>query len=236
MNIDRPLIVDQLKAFVAVRGASRSAESGGITTQSQQYSTFILKKRAASRVFFDLHLEVGGILRSWVLPKGPSIDPAVRRLAVQADDHPLASASFEGVVRSERHGSGTVMLWDAGSYCGVGSAASADGLNSALRAGTLHFMLAGTRLRGVWTLFRTHLKCDGRTQWMLVRHRGGESSRIVEPTDAFQSSIATGRTMEEIMTGACRPDVDLVEESYTKTYANPPRSLTITSCQPGERP
>lgn len=202
MNIDRPRIVDQLREFVAAKNASRIAEAGEITPRSQGFSTFIVKKRAASRVFFDLHLEVGGILRSWSVPKGPSVDPNIRRLAIQADDHPLRSATFEGVLRNDKHGPGTVMLWDAGSFCGVGSAASAHGLNSALRAGTLHFVLAGTRLRGVWTLVRTHLKCDGRTQWMLIRHCGGPTSRIVEPTDAFQSSIATGRTMEQITTGA----------------------------------
>src|SRR5689334_21068766 len=115
---------------------------------------FVIQKHAASSLHFDFRLEIGGTMKSWAVPKGPSLDPAVKRLAMQVEDHPVSYNTFEGTIPSGQYGGGTVMLWDRGTFAGANGEDDA-ALGRAYDAGRLDIVMAGERLRGGFTLVRT---------------------------------------------------------------------------------
>ena len=127
---------------------------------------YVVQKHRASQLHYDFRLELGGVLLSWAVPKGPSLDPSVKRLAMQVEDHPVDYAGFEGVIPAG-YGAGTVMVWDNGTW----SSESADPLQ-ALRQGDLKFSLYGTKLRGSWVLVRTRgFGSKAGKSWLLIKHR-----------------------------------------------------------------
>jgi bifunctional non-homologous end joining protein LigD len=149
---------------------------------------FVVQKHRASQLHYDFRLEDRGVLKSWAIPKGPSLDPTVKRLAMAVEDHPLDYAQFEGVIPEGEYGGGTVMIWDRGAYEPEGT----DDIEAALRKGELKFVLTGSKLKGSWVLVRTRSN-----QWLLIKHRDRHASTddvaVSQPT-----SIATGRTLAEI--------------------------------------
>jgi len=169
--------------------AARAGRTGGL---------YCIQKHAASRLHADLRLELDGVLVSWAVPKGPSLDPKVRRLAVHVEDHPVEYGDFEGTIPKGEYGGGTVMLWDTGTWEPIGGDPRAG-----LEKGELKFRLAGERLQGGWVL--VHTRGSGgeeENQWLLIKERD-EEARPGEP-DAWgpeDRSVSTGRTMEEITAG-----------------------------------
>jgi len=159
--------------------------------------TFVVQKHAASRLHYDFRLELEGVLKSWAVPKGPSLDPADKRLAMHVEDHPLEYGSFEGVIPKGEYGGGTVMLWDRGTWRPEGDP------HRAYRAGNLKFTLEGEKLRGGWALVRIRDRRQARDDersWLLVKHDDAEAKpsdryRVVE---AQPDSVATGRTLDAI--------------------------------------
>jgi len=123
---------------------------------------FVIHLHHARRRHFDLRLQVGGVLRSWAVPKGPSRDPSIKHLAVEVEDHPLSYGSFEGTIPEGHYGAGTVAIWDEGTWSTEGSAAQQIG------DGHLRFELHGSRLRGRWSLVRTRMQA-GKPQWLLIK-------------------------------------------------------------------
>jgi bifunctional non-homologous end joining protein LigD len=163
---------------------------------------FVVQKHDASRLHYDFRLEINGVLTSWAVPKGPSMNPADKRLAVMTEDHPLEYADFEGIIPKGQYGAGTVMVWDNGWY-ELGGDVSAD---RQLARGKLDVVLHGRKLRGGFTLIRTTNRSSGRSQarnWLLVKHRDqyGDSSWSIE-APALNQSVLTGRTLNEIAHGA----------------------------------
>lgn len=126
---------------------------------------FVVQKHEASHLHFDFRLEVDGVLKSWAVPKGPSMNPKDKRLAVQVEDHPLSYAHFEGVIPEGNYGAGEVEIWDSGTYAYIGNTLDA---SSALKHGVLEFKLHGHKLKGEFTLVHTNMD-DREKNWLLIK-------------------------------------------------------------------
>lgn len=167
---------------------------------------YVIQKHAASQLHFDLRLELDGVMKSWAVPKGPSLDPTVKRLAMQVEDHPVEYNTFEGTIPEGEYGGGTVMLWDRGTYEYGGPSGDDDpveALRAAYAKGDFKVVLRGKRLTGSWVLVRMRRGDDGR-QWLLIKHRDEAASSDVDVVAEYDTSVATGRTMEEIASGTSR--------------------------------
>ena len=181
------------------RDFEKTAEPAGkaVTPRSRRGLRFVVQKHAASHLHFDFRLELDGVMKSWAVPKGPSYDPAVRRLAMEVEDHPIEYNTFEGTIPKGQYGGGTVMLWDRGTYepeSGGGEAALREGYER----GDLKFVLHGKRLEGGWVLVRMRREESGRAQWLLIKHRDETADSAYDVTAEVLTSVASGRTMEEI--------------------------------------
>jgi bifunctional non-homologous end joining protein LigD len=154
---------------------------------------YVIQKHRASQLHYDFRLEFKGVLLSWAVPKGPSLDPSVKRLAMQVEDHPLEYGNFEGVIPEGEYGGGTVMVWDKGKWI-----PESDDIGAALQKGDLKFTLEGKKLRGSWVLVRTHgfgSKPD--KSWLLIKHRDKYASDK-DITTSQPRSVLSKRLLAEI--------------------------------------
>ena len=166
----------------------------GRITASKKELSYLIQKHDATRLHYDFRLELDGVLLSWAVTKGPSLNPADKRLAVRTEDHPLSYGTFEGTIPQGEYGGGTVMLWDQGTWEPKGDP------RLGLEKGHLSFILHGKRLKGGWGLIR--MRGDGkRENWLLVKENDTEA-RKNEANEKFlndlSSSVQTGRSMLEI--------------------------------------
>jgi bifunctional non-homologous end joining protein LigD len=190
------------------RDFAKTPEPGGASAPASARPhalQFVVQKHAASHLHFDFRLEMGGVMKSWAIPKGPSLDPAVRRLAVQVEDHPIAYNTFEGTIPAGEYGGGTVMLWDRGTYAPTAAppsdsvAAEDAALRREYESGRLDFTLHGERLRGAWALVRTRGPGSaGKPQWLLIKRRDAYADPLADIAAQATTSVATGRSMAEI--------------------------------------
>jgi len=159
--------------------------------------SFVVQKHDASSLHYDLRLELGGVLLSWAVTKGPSADPSQKRLAVRTEDHPVAYGAFEGTIPEDEYGGGTVMLWDSGWWEPLHDPAEG------LKEGKLHFRLHGARMKGGWALVRMGDEDGEKNEnWLLIKERDDfAGSRADTLTDKFKTSVTTGRTMRDIAEG-----------------------------------
>lgn len=166
---------------------------------------FIIQKHAASHLHFDLRLELDGVMKSWAVPKGPSTDPSVKRLAMEVEDHPISYNSFEGTIPKGEYGGGTVMLWDNGTYTAEGADADneIEKLRQGYRKGDLKVTFFGERMHGSWALVRMKPRDSyesSKSQWLFIKHRDSFTSTDDIVADN-PTSVTTGRTMDEIAGG-----------------------------------
>jgi bifunctional non-homologous end joining protein LigD len=197
---------DRLTEYRRKRDFRKTREPKGATGSSPDAArAFVVQKHDASRLHFDLRLEVDGVMKSWAVPKGPSLDPAVRRLAVQVEDHPREYNDFEGTIPAGEYGGGTVMIWDRGTYSvdGLATGGDPDGaMRKGLKDGKLSISFQGDRLNGSFALVRTRgSPVSGKAEWLLLKHRDRHAGPEVEPAEAELTSVVTGRTMDEIASG-----------------------------------
>lgn len=198
----------QLAEYRRKRDFSKTAEpSGDREVPEAGRLRFVIQKHAASHLHFDLRLELDGVMKSWAVPKGPSTDPSVKRLAMQVEDHPVDYNTFEGTIPQGEYGGGTVMLWDQGTYTAEGYSAdeSEDIIRESYARGELKVTFFGERMRGSWALVRMKYNRDGssssaKPQWLFIKHRDEYASSDDIVADNV-TSVTTGRTMDEIATG-----------------------------------
>jgi len=155
---------------------------------------FVVQKHDASNLHYDLRIESGGVLKSWAVPKGPSMDPKVRRLAVPTEDHPMAYADFEGVIPEGHYGAGTVIVWDRGTYRNTkGDDVS---LEMNLEEGHATLWLQGEKLRGGFALIRTG--GGEKPRWLFFKMKGDEARPGSDVLAEMPNSVKTGRSLEDV--------------------------------------
>jgi len=193
---------EQLGEYRRKRNFTRTGEPAGGKVRPGARSRrlqFVVQKHAASHLHFDLRLELDGVMKSWAVPKGPSADPADKRLAMQVEDHPMEYNAFEGTIPKGEYGGGTVMLWDRGTYTADEARPRDDVagvLRSEHRAGKLSVTFFGERLQGSWALVRTDP--GPKPKWLLIKHRDQHARPGSDLVAEHSTSVATGRTMSEI--------------------------------------
>src|SRR5712672_1777013 len=179
-----------LREYKRKRHFDRTPEPAGKQVRAAGHS-FVIQKHHASHLHYDFRLELDGVLKSWAVPKGPSLDPAVKRLAMHVEDHPVDYGSFEGIIPEGEYGGGTVMLWDQGTWEPVGDA------RAGYREGKLKFKLHGEKLRDGWRLLRSGRGDSDkeRRQWLLFKERDDEALTKGDVLEDAPLSVTTGRDL-----------------------------------------
>ena len=212
----------KLAKYRAKRDFKKTAEPSGLSAVAKaDLPRFIIQKHAARRLHYDLRLEHDGVFKSWAVTRGPSLDPADKRLAVEVEDHPLDYGDFEGTIPAGEYGGGTVQLWDRGYWQAEGGRS----VDEMLHRGDFKFILAGEKLRGGFVLVRMKNDRSGsgkRTNWLLIKHRdefaeeGGADALLAE-----DKSVASGRKMADIAAGKGRaPKPFMMAKSPKRAQAN----------------
>ena len=197
----------RLAEYRRKRDFSRTAEPRGGRRRRPVKLAYVIQKHAASHLHFDLRLELDGVMKSWAVPKGPSADPSVKRLAMQVEDHPVEYNSFEGTIPKGEYGGGTVMIWDTGTYTveGAGDRSQNAAAHDEYAKGELKVRFHGKRIRGSYALVRTKGQMRGggdpdKPAWLLIKHRDNDArpEADLDLTGEYTTSAVTRRTMEGI--------------------------------------
>jgi bifunctional non-homologous end joining protein LigD len=185
---------DLLKKYRSMRKFQETPEPAGGVPKRGGLPIFVIQKHHASQLHYDFRLEVEGVLKSWSVPKGPSYDPAVKRLAMMTEDHPYDYASFEGVIPAGNYGAGNVIIWDEGTWELTEPEDAADGL----RKGKLAFRMFGKKMFGEWALVRIKGRSPKGNEWLLLKHRDGWASSDVDVTEVAPNSVVSNLGVDEI--------------------------------------
>lgn len=182
-----------LRKYKEKRDFKATPEPRGKKLTSDHELIFVIQKHAASHLHYDLRLEMHGVLKSWAVPKGPSLDPSVKHLAIEVEDHPLEYGGFEGVIPKGQYGGGAVMVWDGGVWECEGDPIKA------YQKGDITFHLYGKKLHGAWKLIRIKGKAnDDKTNWLLFKLKDKYASKTKNIIEAKPLSILTKRSIQKI--------------------------------------
>lgn len=186
-----------LEKYQKMRDFGQTPEPRGRKTRARTRTTFVVQKHRASHLHYDFRLEMEGVLKSWAVPKGPSYDPGVRRLAMMTEDHPYEYGSFEGVIPAGNYGAGNVIIWDEGEWEFLGPGTDPV---AAVKDGKLTFKLEGKKLHGEWALIRTR---GGKgNEWLLLKHRDEWANTEIVVTEVAPLSVVSGLSVEEVDPGS----------------------------------
>lgn len=184
---------ETLRSYRQKRDFSRTPEPSESKKRSREQPQFVIQKHDASNLHYDFRLEVGDVLKSWAVPKGPSTDPREKRLALPTEDHPLDYADFEGVIPEGEYGAGTVMVWDAGPYRNItGKEGESVSMEDALESGHVKIWLEGEKLQGGYALTRLGKGKDER--WLLVKMDDSEADARRNPVSTQPESVQKGNS------------------------------------------
>jgi bifunctional non-homologous end joining protein LigD len=189
-----------LEKYNQKRDFSKTSEPGGKEKKSKGSLKFVVQKHAASHLHYDFRLELDGVLKSWAVPKGPSVNPKDKRLAMMVEDHPFDYKDFEGIIPKGEYGAGEVIVWDQGTYHAPGSKNRAESekiLRETLNKGDLKIVLNGTKLKGEFVLVK--MKSRGEKEWLLIKHKDEYASD--EDITKLDKSVVSGRTLEDLKKG-----------------------------------
>ncbi len=223
---------DPLARYNAKRDFAKTAEPAG-TLAPGNGNSFMVQKHDATRLHWDLRLEIDGVLKSWAVTRGPSLDPNEKRLAVRTEDHPLSYATFEGTIPAAEYGGGTVMLWDRGSWSPIKGKSASD-----LDKGHLHFVLDGERMKGEWLLIRLKPRAkEKRENWLLRKIDDAAAGGTDTLVDEALTSVSTGRTMAEIAEGKtpARASKPAAPPSSRRKPGSRAKSAAADTLDPGRR-
>lgn len=191
---------DFLKTYREKRHFDLSSEPFGNESDKKDGNkqVFVIQKHAASTLHYDFRLLIDGVLKSWAIPKGPSTDPKIKRLAIRTEDHPIKYVDFEGVIPQDQYGGGTVMVWDVGSYTTdkTNDNGKAISMQKQLENGHCTFQLKGKKLQGGYVLLRTDR--GENEKWLLKKIKDEQADARRKPTHTENKSVLTGRTMKQI--------------------------------------
>lgn len=217
-----------LKAYREKRDFRHTPEPRGAVAKAKGNS-YLIQKHDARRLHYDFRLELDGVLKSWAVTRGPSLNPRDKRLAVRTEDHPLQYGEFEGII-PKGYGAGTVMLWDQGTWHPKGDP------QEGLRKGALKFVLRGKRLNGGFALIRMRKKGDKRENWLLVKERDDEADEKHDPTKQWATSVVSGRSLDTIAKhGATLDKNDRVSDAAPMTPARKKSAQNSHSCRRSSR-
>ncbi len=194
-------MADALRQYREKRDFAATQEPSGqgdARVEPSEHLRFVIQKHDATRLHYDLRLELDGVFKSWAVTRGPSLDPAEKRLAVEVEDHPLSYGDFEGTIPKGEYGGGTVMIWDRGFW----APETDEPIAESLAKGELKLALAGEKVRGGWVLVRLRRKRgEARNNWLLIKHRDRWATPGRDTLLAEETSVASGRTMAAIADG-----------------------------------
>jgi bifunctional non-homologous end joining protein LigD len=187
-----------LKKYQSMRDFAGTPEPSGAKTEKKgKAPIFVIQKHHASHLHYDFRLEMEGVLKSWAIPKGPSYDPSVKRLAMMTEDHPYDYAGFEGVIPAGNYGAGNVIVWDNGTWELI---EPGDDPVKAVQAGKLTFRLYGKKMFGEWALVRIHGhgSSDRGNEWLLLKHRDEFANEKIDVTEVAPRSILSAKLVDEV--------------------------------------
>lgn len=185
---------DLLKKYRSMRDFGATPEPSGGKPKKSRLPIFVIQKHAATRLHYDFRLEMEGVLKSWAIPKGPSYDPTVKRLAMMTEDHPYDYASFEGVIPAGNYGGGNVIIWDNGTW----ELTEPDDPVKGIKSGKLAFRMYGKKMFGEWALVRIKGRPGSKgNEWLLLKHRDEFANPDVDVTEVAPRSIISDMTLEE---------------------------------------
>lgn len=188
-----------LEKYNKKQNLSKTSESnGGKTVKNSEKLGFIIQKHNAMRLHYDLRLEVDGVLKSWAMPKGPSLNPEEKRLAIKTEDHTLEYFSFEGTIPEGEYGAGEVIIWDKGSYRSTQKENEREiPINEAVKNGHIEIILEGKKLKGKFSLVRIGFR-GSRNSWLLIKARDQYADKTKDITSAEPQSVISGKTIEDL--------------------------------------
>jgi bifunctional non-homologous end joining protein LigD len=185
---------DSIARYNRKRDFERTPEpEGKVVKRAGRARQFVIQKHRATALHYDFRLEAGGVLKSWAVPKGPSLDPADKRLAMQVEDHPLAYGTFEGIIPKGNYGAGEVIVWDRGTYRPVDNPDPV----KAIESGEIKFTLRGKKLRGGFTLVKMRSRDGAENAWLLIKERDEFVDRRWR-ANAHEESVKSGRTLADL--------------------------------------
>ncbi len=182
-----------LSTYKKKRDFKTTKEPAGKKEISTSRLKFVIQQHAARAMHYDLRLEIDGVMVSWAVPKGPSLNPATKRLAIMTEDHPMEYRTFEGIIPKGEYGAGPVIVWDRGTYKNLRDVS----MEKALKEGQLEFFLYGKKVRGGFALVRTADKTTEKSRWLLIKMRDDEASARRNPVSSQPESVKTGKTIKD---------------------------------------
>lgn len=187
-----------LKTYRKKRRFDKTTEPAGRkekkTAAKKNEGTFVIQQHAARAMHYDVRLEIGGVLVSWAVPKGPSLNPAIKRLAVMTEDHPKEYANFEGIIPEGQYGAGPVIIWDRGTYKNIRD----EPMKTCLKEGRVEVLLKGKKVQGGYAFIRTAPVTEEKSRWLLIKMRDDYADARRNPVASAPESVKTGTTIQDL--------------------------------------